>query len=159
MYVNVPPELSAETTLILNRKLKIFEDLTSEYPVSIGKEVSVKERNVNSLYQSHLIYGEVDFLSLGETLEIIKAIHGDIPKGGVFYDLGSGTGKGVFSAALLHEFDRCVGIEILKGLFELSLAIKLRYEITRLCILDEHKDIWSSLPDVDLVHGDIFVNG
>ena len=59
----------------------------------------------------------------------------------------------------MHEFDRCVGIEILKGLFELSLAIKLRYEITRLCILDQHKDIWSSLPDVDLVHGDIFVNG
>ena len=33
--------------------------------------------------------------------------------GGVCYDLGSGVGRPVFAAALLHPFARCVGIEIL----------------------------------------------
>ena len=38
-------------------------------------------------------------------------------------DLGSGTGRGVFAAAFLHDFDRCVGIEILDGLAGLSKAV------------------------------------
>ena len=42
--------------------------------------------------------------------------------GGVFYDLGSGTGKPVF-AALLHPFERVVGIETLSQLHTASLEI------------------------------------
>ena len=36
-----------------------------------------------------------------------------LPKhGGVFYDLGSGCGKGVIAAHLLHNFQKCHGIEL-----------------------------------------------
>ena len=42
-------------------------------------------------------------------------------RGGIFYDLGSGTGKGVIGAAILHNFDVCYGIEYLEGLYSLSL--------------------------------------
>ena len=38
-------------------------------------------------------------------------------------DLGSGSGRGVFAAALLHDFDRCVGVEVLEGLHAASLAV------------------------------------
>jgi hypothetical protein len=36
--------------------------------------------------------------------------------GGIFYDVGSGSGRGVFAATLLHNFDKAEGIEILTGL-------------------------------------------
>ena len=37
------------------------------------------------------------------TLGIIQS------KGGIFYDLGSGTGKPVIGAAVYHNFDVCYG--------------------------------------------------
>lgn len=39
-----------------------------------------------------------------------------VSTGGKFYDLGSGTGKVVLAAALLHDFSSCCGIELLRGL-------------------------------------------
>ena len=33
----------------------------------------------------------------------------DIPRGGVFYDLGSGSGLVCMAAALCHSFDQCIG--------------------------------------------------
>ncbi len=50
--------------------------------------------------------------------------------GGVFVDLGSGQGKGVLAAALVHDFDEVVGVEHLEGLYLKSLELKdLYYEI------------------------------
>ena len=48
-------------------------------------------------------------------------------KGGLFYDLGSGTGKPVAAAAVLHNFDVCIGIEILEGLHNASMEILHAY--------------------------------
>ena len=46
---------------------------------------------------------------------------------GVFYDLGSGTGKPVVAAAIAHTFDICYGIEILEGLYSVSLDVLNAY--------------------------------
>jgi hypothetical protein len=35
-------------------------------------------------------------------------------------DIGTGAGRAVFAAALLHDFDKCMGIEILEGLHKAS---------------------------------------
>jgi len=37
-----------------------------------------------------------------------------MPEKGLFYDLGSGTGKGCVGAALSHPFEKVVGVEILE---------------------------------------------
>jgi tRNA G46 methylase TrmB len=50
----------------------------------------------------------------------LKALYGFREVGGKFVDIGSGSGKAVFAAALLHKFDDCVGIEILEGLHNLA---------------------------------------
>lgn len=42
--------------------------------------------------------------------------YGPLPEGGHFIDLGSGTGKQVASASVLHPWKKCVGIEILEKL-------------------------------------------
>ena len=37
--------------------------------------------------------------------------------GGVFIDIGSGTGKQVLAGCLIHEFESCKGVEILENLY------------------------------------------
>ena len=44
--------------------------------------------------------------------------------GGVFYDLGHGTGKPALAAALLHDFESVNGIEILESLYTLSMKLR-----------------------------------
>lgn len=105
----------------------IYQNVTKDFPTSLGKEVSKKER-VEDVFTSTLTYGELEFVSIGEVFETIKARYGAIRSGGVFYDLGSGTGKGVITGAMLHDFDKCIGIEILDGLYNVSLQLKSVYD-------------------------------
>ena len=60
--------------------------------------------------------GEVEFASFSKVLRKINP-----PPGGVFYDLGSGTGRAVFVARFLHDFKSCKGIEVLSGLVSPSV--------------------------------------
>ena len=113
---------------------EIYDATTQAFPISLGKSVSKKERQERNLVKdSTLIYGEITFETLGMVFEKIKKVYG-IPNqgasgsigflqrcGGIFYDLGSGTGKAVIAAAMLHNFDVCYGIEILEGLYSVSL--------------------------------------
>ena len=67
--------------------------------------------------------------ALGFALKWMKGAHGAFKKpGGVFVDIGSGQGKACLAAALMHPFDRVVGIELLMSLNELSLELKRRYD-------------------------------
>jgi SAM-dependent methyltransferase len=65
------------------------------------------------------IYGEIDIVSFIALLEACE------PKaGGVFYDLGSGSGKAVFTAALAFDFKLCRGVELIPELYALSLRLQ-----------------------------------
>lgn len=57
---------------------------------------------------------------------IIKNKYG-LPEGGKFYDIGHGSGRVVIAAALVHNFDYSIGIEILNGLYLLSEKVKLSW--------------------------------
>ena len=46
---------------------------------------------------------------------------------GIFYDLGSGTGKAVIAMALFCPLKKLVGIEALKGLWDLSMRSRFAY--------------------------------
>ena len=97
-------------------------------------------RNDRNLDATTLIYGEISFDSYARTFEKIKRVYG-LPNahhngpngmmqspGGNFIDLGSGSGKAVIAAALLHPFTSCRGIEVLEGLYTLSNEIASAYE-------------------------------
>ena len=47
--------------------------------------------------------------------------------GGKFYDLGSGLGKGCIAAALCFNFEIVYGIELLEGLYSMSLDVAASY--------------------------------
>eukprot|EP01038_Epipyxis_sp_PR26KG_P005211 gene5211-7249_t len=123
---------SIDMDYILDRK-PIFDEIMQSFPTTLGKAVSKREREEMKLKDSTLVYGEVTFETLGVIIEKIKKVYGRPnvgssgpngvlqDRGGLFYDLGSGTGKGVIGAAVLHNFDVCYGIELLEGLFSVSL--------------------------------------
>ena len=46
---------------------------------------------------------------------------------GKFIDLGHGVGKGCLSAAILHPFEKCIGIDIVPKLVERSKMLKKKY--------------------------------
>ena len=107
--------------------LAIYDDVTSSFPTRVGKNVSKKERERFQILESTLVYGEIEMKSFALALLKIKYKYG-LPNvgysppegvmqqdGGIFVDLGSGTGKAVVAAAIVHNFDTAYGIEILEG--------------------------------------------
>ncbi len=121
-----------DITSVLELK-EIYDSIMQSFPTTLGKAVSKKEREELNLRDPNLVYGEITFETLGIIFEKIKKVYGRPmqgtsgpegvlqSRGGIFYDLGSGTGKGVIGAAILHNFDVCYGIEYLEGLYSLSL--------------------------------------
>jgi hypothetical protein len=112
----------------MEARSSIFDDITGPFTTQIGKHVSKKERESLQLFDSALIYGEIDFKSFATALLKVKFKYG-LPHvghspawgvlqidGGSFVDLGSGTGKGVVAASLMHNFEHAYGIEILEGM-------------------------------------------
>lgn len=103
---------------------EVYNRLIEHHPTSVGKALSSQERDEKKLNHSTLVYGEIKFDSYGIAFEKIKNKYGGLQKpGGKFYDIGSGTGKPTFAAALLHDFDSCTGVEILEGLYSASLEL------------------------------------
>lgn len=153
-----PYQLTEHEKTQLDQKNQVFNALSEEFPVSLGKEVSHKERDERTdleMDDSTLTYGEVDFVSIGEIFAAINNRYGGIPKGGKFYDLGSGTGKGVVAAALLHNFEECIGIELLQGLYGISCSLKNKYDSEFPKIAGENPDLFESVPKVTMIQGDI----
>lgn len=124
------------------------------YEVSIGAQDNFKGDTKS------LIYGELPF----ETCQnIINQIQ---PKSnGVFFDLGSGTGRIAMTAHLLHNFRKSIGVELLDGLHDKACEIKNTFEIDLLPPIRskfEGSDLQflkANIFDVDLSEADfVFIN-
>lgn len=120
---------------IVDKQRACFDQLYESYPVTIAKAISRKERyffqkrfcscdkterldrETTSNMIPRLVYGEIDFDTFALCLEKVKTKYGNAAgvmqePGGVFYDIGSGTGKPVIAASLLYPFQRACGIEV-----------------------------------------------
>lgn len=87
-----------------------YDILVEEFPTTRGKELSAKERDEKGLRGGTLVYGEIRFEPYATAFLKIKQLYGGLAApGGRFYDIGSGTGKPVFAAALMHQWDACIG--------------------------------------------------
>lgn len=100
------------------KQLRATEELlTNLYAKVNGTRVSYHDRKRLMLADDAFIYGEIEFLSFFSILEQIKPQPGE-----VFYDLGCGSGKAVFSAALHFDLSKACGVELLPGLCSLANA-------------------------------------
>ncbi|DBA01371.1 TPA: hypothetical protein N0F65_001610 [Lagenidium giganteum] len=107
----------------------VFDALYASYPFQVAKETSRKERKANQYISLTLVYGEIRFESFRVVIDSVKRWYRILGKpGGTFLDIGSGSGKAVFAATLAHDFDACFGIEILRGLYEISVDVAQQWE-------------------------------
>ncbi|MCW5590334.1 MAG: hypothetical protein KIT27_11815 [Legionellales bacterium] len=80
-----------------------------------ARRVSLDERKRLNLDNDCFVYGEITYDTFTTMLDIA-----DPKPGEVFYDLGSGSGKAVMMAALLGDFSKACGVELLDALHKLS---------------------------------------
>ncbi|ETW00570.1 hypothetical protein, variant 1 [Aphanomyces invadans] len=107
--------------LIFYRPFQEFDRVYRHFSHEYAKELSMQARKDYSEFDTtSFVYGEVLFFPFAD---ILLSISDDIPHGnGIFYDLGSGIGKAVVAAALVHKFHKAIGIEQLKPLVDFSHA-------------------------------------
>lgn len=110
--------ISPDSDSDISKKHIFLEKISRKFPVVLGEQLC---------WDSNGIYGEVIFPTLADVFQKSREKFG-LATGGIFYDLGSGIGKAVISAALLHNFDRCVGIELLPSLHSLALDLQRKYQ-------------------------------
>lgn len=136
----------------INNK-KIFEKLYQDID---GMRISLEARNKLSYQYIGHTYGEVTYEGFWEILKLL-----DKNKRGVFYDLGSGTGKPVIIASLMG-FKTSIGIEEMKDLHDTAENVLLRYKSEFKDNLEpeqEIKFICADFADVDFTDADVvFMN-
>ncbi|CAJ1371947.1 unnamed protein product [Effrenium voratum] len=75
-----------------------------------------------------LAYSELSFSIVDRFVNLVKEKCGPMyPGQGVFLDFGSGCGKNCLAAALLHPFQKVVGIEALQSLNDIEAAVQAKY--------------------------------
>ena len=108
---------------------KKYNALVHNHPLSLGRQLSSNERSRRALTESSLIYGETEFAPLAIALQKIQKAYGGLEgRGGRFVDVGAGLGKTLVAAAVCHNWDECVGLEILPDLVASGKMLCTRYK-------------------------------
>ncbi|KAJ8600349.1 hypothetical protein CTAYLR_000675 [Chrysophaeum taylorii] len=137
--------------LLESKAFEMLSDLYAECPLEVAKSLSKADRQGND--NKSLVYGEVDFSSFARVVRKLKKKR--------FYDLGSGSGRAVFAARLLGDFDECTGIEILDRLHDAAETIRRAYDkkTRALVVNDRVRFVKGSFLDYDWSDADlVFAN-
>ncbi|KAG3172615.1 hypothetical protein PI124_g1791 [Phytophthora idaei] len=143
--------VASKGVTVVEDATKRHAELFAEFPEFEVKKVSRLEREKKELANRSLVYGEIPFETVDAIFQLMRTQFGVLlDKGGNFYDIGSGCGKVVMAAALLHDFSKCCGIEVLDGLHSVALKVLDRWRFEMLDSLPATKvDV-----DVGFVKGD-----
>lgn len=104
----------------LEERQRHYTEIFIEVTANVLKVASLNERKEAELTEDKgLTYGELDFPTLHLLLNKVTTDLGPFfPSKGVFLDLGSGAGKQCIATALLHPFQKIIGIETLQSLHD-----------------------------------------
>ena len=72
-----------------------------------------------------------------------------------------GVGRGLVAAALIHPFNKCIGIEYLEKLHILGLEVKNKYEPKMEALMKNYPDYFNhhkKIPDFEIINGDFLQN-
>lgn len=108
-----------------------------------AKMLSMIHRSLRMISNKEFVYGEIDFLSFFTILEKARPKSGD-----VFYDLGSGSGKAVFTAAMFFDLSKSCGIELLLPLH--NKAMDQLKKATSVLKIEKKR------PEIQFIKGDFF---
>ncbi|MBM3580065.1 MAG: hypothetical protein FJX34_04770 [Alphaproteobacteria bacterium] len=129
---------------------EIFNQLYSEID---GYAVSNAARKTAGIEEG-LLYGELPFATWQAIVERTNP-----KKDGVFFDLGSGTGRIIIQSSLLFDFKKLVGVELLQGLHDKACETQQKLLQIADAPRREISFINASILDIDLREADfIFMN-
>lgn len=108
--------------------------------------ISLEYRKNNHIGGEEFTYGEIVPASFLQLLRLTSPVEGEI-----FYDLGCGAGKAVFSAALGFPFLKVIGVELIPPMFQFCAKLKIQF----IRLFNEIKYFKLQVPDVEFIHGDL----
>ncbi|MDR2526381.1 MAG: hypothetical protein LBC92_00705 [Rickettsiales bacterium] len=116
-----------------------------------GYFISLLEKNkrINETFFADILYGEVS-LELFYAILVLPPVDKYLNNFKIFYDIGSGIGNVVISAYLTGVFDKCVGVEIMDSLYNISLQAKNKMRES-----DGVSFINANMLDVDILDADL----
>ena len=112
--------------------VNVFAPFSNPYCASVSlnarKERIEVGKALHSVGDAELAYGSSNFFAFSSLLERCNIQAGDR-----FLDLGSGCGRAVLAAAILHghKLSNCHGIELLESLHNLAVGCERRFSILR----------------------------
>ncbi len=123
MHDDSPAMIKSFTNLLMGRRARMVNKseetalslLNKIYDHVNAELVSKNDRVKLNMDEDNFIYGEIVPASFVRILERASPQPGE-----VFYDLGSGSGKALLTAALHYDFSEVIGIELLPGLCQLA---------------------------------------
>ena len=84
--------------------------------------ISLHYREEKKIKGDEYTYGEVVVSTFAELLKLVRPKPDEI-----FYDLGCGAGRAVFTAALCYPILKVKGVELLPPLYEVCNTLKKRF--------------------------------
>ena len=127
-----------------------------------GKEAAKEERIQRKLFDEVYSHAETDVVFVANIFWKLRRIFGHIkvPNTGIFVDCGSSRGKNVYVAALLHSWQRCLGIDILQSLTDVAEGLTARFDDVTCSYLTQHQqDERDSSPEsLQFLCADIFAS-
>ena len=143
--------------LAQEKLLQELNSLYEDYSYATAKDASLTDdfRSASCYYdEDSLVYGEIDLKGFTELLQSLPLPpspsspsscptttttttsttsttsdnNNNIKRRSVFYDLGSGSGRAVFAARFVQDYDNCIGIELLPNLHEMAKSVHSLYK-------------------------------
>lgn len=147
-----PEEAQELSDELFPEREKVFLDLYAECDAEKAKGISKEARtNLGIEGKPNLTYAEIDIASMHSILNTIKKEFGPLYVGqGAFVDLGSGVGKAVVAAGLLHPFQKVVGIECLDPLSAVASEAQGKFAAAAAAVFEEGK----TPPEMIFMKGD-----
>lgn len=146
----------------VNYIMKTFEEIKVIYDGifknlnGYGVSLSEKQSKIHDKYIKDLIYGEIPLELLYALFQLdFSAKYLNDAK--VFYDLGSGIGNAVIGAFLIGNFEKCIGVELLDSLFELSKIAEARLNSLDINSKNKVKFLHDNILNVDISNADVIL--
>lgn len=130
---------------------RIFDGVNG-YSVSLQE----KQQKIKQKYIENLIYGEIPF-ELLYALFVFEPIKDIMNSRRIFYDIGSGIGNAIIGSYLIGNFEKCIGIEILDSLYNISKMVESRVKNIYPMVDFEIQFKHGNMLDFDISDGDIIL--
>ncbi|RMX62796.1 hypothetical protein DD238_007919 [Peronospora effusa] len=132
--------------MIFEKPFAVFEQVYRGFGAEYAKELSSEARKSSNLIKSSYVYGEIQFFPFAD---IIRWVAPFLPEFATFYDLGSGIGKAVIAASLVHPFEQAIGIELFEPLVHCAEKRKIALEKLKTPLLQT---------DIDFITGSLLTS-